>query len=191
MGWMLTRPSADAIERFRRANASAAYSYPAPGATRDETPIEGYVVDRYRVKLGVGRSVFGAAIEALRHWEHLRLGWVTASSETAIREGEIAAVLVRSTGLWWLNACRIVYVDCDSPDRFRFAYGTLLDHAESGEERFTVEHDAVDNTVWYDILAYSRPRHPLARLGYPLVRRLQKRFARDSALAMQAAVGGG
>jgi uncharacterized protein (UPF0548 family) len=73
--------------------------------------------------------------------------------------------------------------------RFGFAYGTLPDHAESGEERFLVEWDRATDAVHYDILAFSRPRHPLARIGYPLTRRTQKRFARDSAAAMRRAVG--
>src|SRR5262249_20824062 len=65
--------------------------------------------------------------------------------------------------------------------RYGFAYGTLPEHAESGEERFTVEWHEADDAVWYDILAFSRPHQLLVRLGYPLARRLQKRFARDSA----------
>jgi uncharacterized protein (UPF0548 family) len=72
--------------------------------------------------------------------------------------------------------------------RFGFAYGTLAEHAESGEERFTVEWDRDEDTVWYDILAFSRPRNSLARLGYPLSRLLQKRFAKDSKAAMLEAV---
>jgi uncharacterized protein (UPF0548 family) len=93
--------------------------------------------------------------------------------------------------VWWLNACRIVYaVDEMGPVcRFGFAYGTLPGHAESGEERFLVEWDRADDDVWYDIIAFSRPNHLLARLGYPLTRRTQKRFARDSAAAMRKAVG--
>jgi hypothetical protein len=42
--------------------------------------------------------------------------------------------------------------------------------------------------VRYDILAFSRPQELLTRWGYPLVRRLQKRFAKDSAAAMLRAV---
>lgn len=42
------------------------------------------------------------------------------------------------------------------------------EHAESGEERFTVEWNRNDDIVWYDILAFSRPRQMLAKLGYPL-----------------------
>jgi uncharacterized protein (UPF0548 family) len=100
------------------------------------------------------------------------------------------AVLARSSSLWWLNACLIVYVvDEEGPvRRFGFAYGTLPGHAATGEERFTVEWHEHDDAVWYDILAFSRPRHCLARLGYPSVRRVQKRFARGSAAAMLRAV---
>jgi uncharacterized protein (UPF0548 family) len=70
--------------------------------------------------------------------------------------------------------------------RFGFAYGTLPDHVERGEERFTVEWRA-DDSVWYDIYAFSRPKHPLARLGFPITRMLQKRFVRDSLAIMKAA----
>ncbi|HEX9543896.1 MAG TPA: DUF1990 family protein, partial [Pyrinomonadaceae bacterium] len=72
--------------------------------------------------------------------------------------------------------------------RFGFAYGTLRDHVERGEERFTVEWHKQDNSVWYDILAFSQPRHPLVRLSFPLARMLQKRFVRDSKRRMVEAV---
>ena len=101
------------------------------------------------------------------------------------------AVLARSGGLWWANAVRIVYVvDETEPRReFGFAYGTLPGHAVSGEERFLVEWDQESGNVYYNILAFSRPQQILARLGYPWVRRVQKRFGRDSAAAMLRAVG--
>ena len=44
------------------------------------------------------------------------------------------------------------------------------------------------NSVCYEILAFSRANHFLTRLGYPLVRHMQKRFGRDSAAAMFRAV---
>jgi uncharacterized protein (UPF0548 family) len=56
--------------------------------------------------------------------------------------------------------------------------------AESGEERFTVEWNREDDSVGYDILAFSHPLQTLARLGYPLSRLLQKRFAEGSKTAM-------
>ena len=111
--------------------------------------------------------------------------------------GATVAVLAKLFVLWSLNACRIVYVidenvlamnadDSSSVKRFGFAYGTLRDHAERGEERFTIEWQD-DDSVWYDILAFSRP-NLLAKLGYPLTRRLQKKFARDSLTVMVKAV---
>jgi uncharacterized protein (UPF0548 family) len=83
----------------------------------------------------------------------------------------------------------VYVVDEEGPmERFGFAYGTLAEHAESGEERFTVQWNRHDDSVWYDILAFSRPRQMLARLGYPLSRSLQRKFAKDSKLAMLQSV---
>jgi uncharacterized protein (UPF0548 family) len=68
--------------------------------------------------------------------------------------------------------------------RYGFAYGTLPAHTEKGEERFTVEWRRDEGWVHYDLYAFSRPNHLLARVGYPLARRLQRRVARDSLRAM-------
>jgi len=147
-----------------------------------------------RIKLGDGEVVFQAARAALQRWDQFRLGWLEAGPPgTPIKTGEVVAILAHALGLWWLNGCRIVYVvDESGPiSRFGFAYGTLPDHAGTGEERFLIEWDRADNSVWFDILAFSRPKHVLARLGYPLVRRTQKRFGRESAAAMQRAVRDG
>lgn len=184
------KPAPQAIQRFLDEQRRTDVSYSAVGATATNPPA-GYVVDHTRVKLGNGELVLLNAKAALERWEQFRLGWVEAfSSETPIQTGEVVAVVARAFGLSWLNACRIVYViDEHEPARkFGFAYGTLADHVESGEERFQIEWNHADDSVWYDILAFSRPRHVLARLGYPLVRRFQRRFARDSAAAMQRAV---
>ena len=54
-----------------------------------------------------------------------------------------------------------------------------------------IEWDRGENTVWYDILAFSRPNHFLARLAYPMTRWTQKQFGRDSAAAMLKAVRSG
>jgi uncharacterized protein (UPF0548 family) len=132
--------------------------------------------------------VFGAAKAALERWDHFRLGWIEAwPSTTPIQAGEVVAVIAHAAGGWWLNACRIVYVvDEHVPvRRFGLAYGTLPGHVESGEERFLLEWDRDEGSVWYDILAFSRPNHFLAKLGRPSARSLQKRFARESAAAMR------
>ena len=75
------------------------------------------------------------ARHALMRWEQFHLGWVEAwSPETPIQTGEVVADHARRFGLWWLNACRIVYVvdEAEPISRFGFAYGTLPDHAGTG-----------------------------------------------------------
>jgi len=187
----LRRPTAEAIRAFLATQATLDLTYSAVGAPATSPP-SGYVVDHTRTRLGAGEQVFAAAKAALEGWQQFRLGWLEASPEdTPIQEGQVVAILALSLGLWWLNACRIVaVVDMDGPvQRYGFAYGTLPDHVGSGEERFLVEWDRADGGVWYDILAFSRPRHFLARLGYPWMRRVQKRFGRQSAAAVCRALG--
>ncbi|HKZ01843.1 MAG TPA: DUF1990 domain-containing protein, partial [Pyrinomonadaceae bacterium] len=118
-------------------------------------------------------------------------GWVQIFTEaTLLEEGATLAVQARTLGLWSLNATRIVYlINSNGPvSRFGFAYGTLPDHAECGEERFMIEWRSDDDSVTYDILAFSRPQKLLVKMGQPMVRKLQKSFARDSLLALRAAV---
>jgi uncharacterized protein (UPF0548 family) len=188
----LTRPSTAQIDAYLARVAGQPYSYSAPGATRDDLPPPGYVIDHRRTCLGKGAAVFDVARECLRRWDMFQLGWLTPCWPTVpLAPGSVVATLVRLVGTWWLNPCRIVYVEeaSEQVQRFRFAYGTLADHVEEGEERFTVER-LDDDSVWYDLYAFSRPRHPLARLGYPLVRLLQKRVGRCSMETMVRTVRG-
>jgi uncharacterized protein (UPF0548 family) len=192
LSFFARRPSSAEVERFLAHQASGAFSYPFVGATRERPP-DGYVVDRNRVCLGDGERTFTHAVDALRRWEMFNIGWVTLYSPSVpIEANRAVAILVRVCGAWSLNAARIVYVLDEDGDvkRVGFAYGTLADHAESGEERFSVEWRRGDDSVWYDLFAFSRPRHPLARVGKPFSRRLQRRFSRDSLQAMVRATGG-
>ena len=185
-----TRPTAARIDAFLAAQRGAGFSYPEVGATRDGGAPAGYTVDRNRVRLGDGAETFRRAAAALRAWRMTTLGWSAVHPAGApIVPGETVAVVVRHYGFWSLNACRLVYVLDDEVDGVRrvgLAYGTLPAHGAVGEERFAVEWRR--DGVWYDLYAFSRPAHPLARLGYPLVRRLQRRFAAASKRAMLAAV---
>jgi uncharacterized protein (UPF0548 family) len=184
------KPSDEALRRFLAKQAVLAFSYPAVGATAATPPLD-YVVDRTRIELGAGEPVFTAARAALERWVHFRLGWVESwPPHAALEPGTNVAVMARLAGVWSVNACRVVYVVDESGPicKFGFAYGTLPQHAERGEERFVIEWDRSTDGVSYDILAFSRPNHVLARMGYPLVRRFQKRFGRDSATAVFRAV---
>ncbi len=181
--FLLRKPHDSFIRAFLEAQAALHWTYTAVGATASDPPA-GYDVDRTRIRLGSGQSCYDSAVAGLRRWAHFELGWVQPCwPDTPVEPRQVVGILARVFGLWSLNACRVVYVG--SAERsFGFAYGTLPEHAESGEERFRVEWNPDEDSVWYDILAFSRPNQLLPRLGYPLVRRLQKRFARDSAAAM-------
>ncbi len=186
----LRRPGDETLRRFLADQSHRAFTYTHVGASAGAPP-SGYVVDRTSVVLGEGEGVFLAAKAAVQRWDPFRTGWIEAwPAGTPIRPGETVAILARTMGLWWVNACRIVHVVEESGPVVRsgFAYGSLPDHAASGEERFVVEWDRSENRVTYRIVAFSRPNHLLARVGYPLMRRTQKRFGRDSAAAMVRAV---
>ena len=119
------------------------------------------------------------------------MNWVKLFyTDTPIEIDRTVAILVNHFGFYSLNAARIVYVLEETGDvqRFGFAYGTLTEHGEVGEERFSVEFHRENDEVWYDLYAFSRPGSFLAKAGYPLSRYLQGAFARDSKLAMLSAV---
>jgi uncharacterized protein (UPF0548 family) len=185
----LTKPNRAAIDSFIADQRNKDFSYPGVGQSRQQSPT-GYNTDHTRVKLGQGTAVFVLAKRALERWEMFNLGWLQLCwPDAPIVPGTTVAVVVSHLGFWSMNATRIVYVlDDRAPiERYGFAYGTLPGHAEIGEERFTVEFNRDDQSVWYDIYAFSRPR-ALARLAYPFSRSLQKRFATDSKAAMLRAV---
>ncbi len=183
----LSRPNRDFIAAFLSAQQKRAFSYPDVGCTRQQIP-KGYVADHNRIELGVGVETFERAKRAVRNWKMFDMPWIELCwPDTPIEPGAIVAVLVSHLGFWSLNACRIVYVidERGASEKYGFAYGTLPEHGERGEERFTVEINS-DRTVCYDLYAISRPGIS-ARLAYPYTRVLQKRFARDSKAAMRRA----
>ena len=126
----------------------------------------------------------------MRAWKTFEVpGLALFEPLTPIEAGQNVAPLARHLGFWSLNSCRIVYV-IDEADRFGFAYGTLTEHVERGEERFTVEFHPDTSEVWYDIYAFSRPNSWLVKLGYPYGRYKQRQFAIGSKMAMVRAVNG-
>ena len=186
--WTLSRPTAEAVHAFLDAQRALRFSYDAVGATRDGDAPAGFAHDHSRQQLGRGAQTFAAACDAIHEWRMFPppLACIEPAG-IPIVSGEVAGVIIRAGGVWWLNAARIVYV-IDEPRRFGFAYGTLPGHAECGEERFLVEWLG-DDTIWYDLRAFSQPRYWLARLGAPIVRALQRRFARMSKAAMLHSAG--
>jgi uncharacterized protein (UPF0548 family) len=185
--FLVSRPSKEQIERFVADLATQHFSYPDVGASVYGAPKK-YTIDHNRVRLGTGEEVWKRAVEATKRWEMFNLGWTELCwPEAPIRWGTDVAVLIRHFGFYSLNGSRIVYVmDDEDKDtqRYGFAYGTLNQHAEAGEERFRVEWHKKSDAVYYDLLAFSKPAHALSRIGYPVVRSLQKRFAKGSMASM-------
>jgi uncharacterized protein (UPF0548 family) len=176
-------PSEELVRRFISAQENSDFSYAEVGATRDLPPA-GYNIDHNRVELGRGAATWERAKTAVRAWKMFdhplaRVYW----DNTPLQPGNTVAMLARHLGFYSLDACRIVYC-IDEPSRFGFAYGTLAQHAERGEERFSVEWDLQTDVVTYDLFAFSRPRASLARIAAPYSRQLQYHFAKLSKAAM-------
>ena len=137
--------------------------------------------------LGRGPEAFERAWAGLQAWCQFDFGWVhvfATAPPTGV--GTNLAVLIRHLGFWSLNGGRILYTleDDARVHRRGYAYGTLTNHAERGEEIFELAMDRATHEVSYTIHAVSRPRSAIAWCGYPVARSLQHRFRRDSAAAM-------
>lgn len=186
--FLARRPSQKHIDRFLRDSQDLPLSYGPTGIVGSRPA--GMDLDELAVAIGRGRADFERARDALLAWKHFDIGWVqTFPRQAPVAIGTVVAVLIRHLGFWSLNGCRVLY-SVGSPDdaaRFGFAYGTLTNHAESGEELFEVFIDRQTDEVIYRIRAISWPHAMLARVGQPIVRVLQERFRDQSAAAMKRA----
>ncbi|HVS82046.1 MAG TPA: DUF1990 domain-containing protein [Pyrinomonadaceae bacterium] len=183
------RPSQQTIKEFVARSRDLPLSYNQIGIA-NESP-HGFKVDEASGVVAHGRQDFERAKLALAQWRHFDLGWVELFPPgAAIEPGSVVAILVRHLGFWSLNGCRVVYTLGDrwTGPSFGFAYGTLANHAEMGEEIFEVSLAPDSEEVVYRIRAVSRPRASLARIGYPFTRMLQARFRRDSIIALREAI---
>ena len=188
--FLILRPSQLAIEEFLDRSRDLPLSYDPVGIAR-QSP-SGFNADLACAVIGHGRETFERAKTALSQWRHYEMGWAELfPRRAAIEPGTVVAVLVRHLGFWSLNGCRVVYGigDRQSESNFGFAYGTLTNHAELGEEIFEVMFEPQTEDVIYRIQAVSKPRAALARVGYPLARYFQESFRRDSISALRRAIG--
>jgi uncharacterized protein (UPF0548 family) len=186
--FLARRPTRNVIDRFLRESQDLPLSYGPIGIVRTRTA--GQDLDELTVAIGRGRADFERARAALLAWKQFDIGWVrTFPRHAPVAVGTVVAVMIQHLGFWSLNGCRVLY-SVGSPDdaaRFGFAYGTLTNHAESGEELFEVFIDPRTGEVVYRIRATSSPQATLARFGQPIVRALQRRFRDHSAAAMKRA----
>jgi uncharacterized protein (UPF0548 family) len=183
------RPSTRDIERFLVESRQLPLSYHPVGIVRQAPRDKRF--DERVIAIGRGPGDFDRARVALMAWKPFDIGWVeTFPKDARVEVGTVVAVLIRHFGFWSLNGARVVYVvgNADDESRFGFAYGALTNHAESGEELFEVFIDRQSQDVMYRIRAISWPQAALTHIGQPIVRLLQARFRRDSAVAMGRAI---
>ena len=157
--FLLRKPDDERLRKIMDSYQDVQPSYSEIGQTRGQLP-KGYQVDHHRIQLGASRETFQRAKQALYNWQMFRLDWLEPCwPSQPVKEGVLVGTLARIFGLWTVNVCRVVYV--------------------------VEESGAVEKCGF----AYGTlPGHILTRLGYPMARRLQKRFAVDSMRTMLQAV---
>ncbi|XP_034225210.1 UPF0548 protein At2g17695 isoform X1 [Prunus dulcis] len=148
----------------------------------------GFLFNHARVLVGSGVDTYEKGKRALQDWRHFGLNWAFVDPKTPVQNGVKFCVCVKEFLPWVMMPLQVVYVNENRPSKqsmasFRFGGGTLQGHLLAGEERFSIELDE-NNQVWYEILSFSKPAHPLSFIGYPYVMLRQKYFAHQSSNAI-------
>jgi uncharacterized protein (UPF0548 family) len=183
----LRRPSPAELARVVARQADCELTYAEQGATGGTMPA-GYRHDQWEADLGrFDEPAFDRLGAAVCHWQVQRGAGVTICPADQVQAGLTFALCLRVGGVFVTAACRVVYVTVE-PGRRGFAYGTLPQHPEQGEEAFHVIRDG--SRILFRVTAFSRPRHPLARAGAPVSRLIQARTSQAYLRAMRAAAAG-
>ncbi len=160
------------VEKLQHAQPT----YADIGATLADTRPEGFHHDHYEIVLGHGAEGFEGAVIGLKSWESHRVPGVRVfPKEQVIHAGATVVVTLGTTLVVLAAPCRVVsvidgQVQWGSPG---FAYGTLPGHPEQGEEAFVVSISPEDS-VRFEIHAFSRPVDPIVRLSGPIGRGFQR-----------------
>ena len=186
---LLFRPTAADLDAVLARESDLDLTYTEVGATAGKLPA-GYAHHRRRGVLGRGDEVFRRARRGIERWvAHRSLGLRLVPAMPPIVAGTTVLVDVPLGPVHGVALTRIVYV-VDDEDRFGFAYGTLPTHPEEGEEAFVVTR-APTGEIVFEVVAFSRPRHPLVRAAGPLARAAQRQAARRYLRGMQRFVATG
>ncbi|HET9897390.1 MAG TPA: DUF1990 domain-containing protein [Streptosporangiaceae bacterium] len=185
----LVRPSAEALAGLVLGQAACDLTYAEIGATADTMP-PGYRHDRWQIDLGrFDDDTFRRLATALRHWQpHRGAGFTVAPGGPVHADMTFALVvpLVIPLPVAYATAAgRVIYVT-DQTESYGFAYGTLPEHPEQGEEAFCLAREG--SRLVFTVTAFSRPRHPIARLGGPVTRAVQVHANRSYLRSMRSIV---
>jgi uncharacterized protein (UPF0548 family) len=163
--------------------ANLELTYAELGATKGDLPAGYHHVSRH-VQIGTGATQFAAATTSLWQWQMHRRCRMTVHTSPGLVAGQNVLMRVGFGPVRLTTPCRVVYV-VEDPRRRGFAYGTLPGHVESGEEAFIVTHEN-DDSVWLDIVAFSRPATTLMKVTGPIGRFGQSRVTDRYVAAMRA-----
>lgn len=165
-------------------SARPTFTYPEVGATRLGPLPEGYHHLHHSARIGRGRAAFDAAGTALTTWHaHRRTGARVRASSPWAAPGALLVVSLGAGPMRLRAPCEVVWTVYEK-DRTGFGYGTLPGHPETGEESFVVDLRE-DGSVWFTVMAFSRPGRWYARLAGPVVPVLQKAYARALARTLR------
>ncbi|MCX4820831.1 DUF1990 domain-containing protein [Streptomyces sp. NBC_01142] len=152
-------------------------TYPETGATRLGPLPDGYHHLHHTARIGRGRAAFEAAGAAVTTWRMHRLSGARVRARAERAEAGTRVEISAGIGPLRLSVpCEVIWTAYEK-DRTGFAYGTLAGHPECGEESFIVDIRD-DGSVWFTVMAFSRPVTWYTRLAGPLVPVLQKWYAR-------------
>jgi uncharacterized protein (UPF0548 family) len=182
------KPDAERLTQFLARQRTSPLSYVDEGATLLGALPDGYHHVHESIGIGAGDGAWARAREGIDRWSAASAAGIRiAPPDAPIAVGTTVAIVTRLGPLTVLAACRIVAV-VDEPDRYGFAYGTLAEHPEEGEELFLVSRNET-GAVRFDITAFSRPHDLLTRLGGPVARRVQQRTTKRYLEGMRDWVG--
>lgn len=185
MAIRLVRPSEHRLRRLLADAATDSLTYSPTGISSAAQVPAGYRFDRYERRLGSGDAVWRRACAAIADWQVHRDAGLTVCSDGPLAAGANVAMSAPLPVGHVDVVCRVVSVD-DRPDCCGFAYGTLSNHPEQGEETFRVVRR--DDDVVFEVVAAWRPRHLLAKTFRPIASRLQRSATERYFRAMADAV---
>jgi uncharacterized protein (UPF0548 family) len=154
------------------------------GATMRGERVPGYDDQRASVVVGEGDAVWERAKDALSRWRPQRgAGLDVYPPDARVEPGATVLVVGKRAGVAMVAACRVTTV-IDEPARYGFVYATLPVHPECGEEAFILERSEAD-VVRFELHVLSALHDPVARVGGPVSRRVQRAATRRYVAAMR------
>lgn len=159
-------------------------NYAEVGATRLGPLPDGYHHLHHTARIGRGRAAYEEAGEAVTTWRmHRAAGARVRCTATRAEPGVRLEVSAGAGPVRFAAPCEVIWTAYGS-DRTGFAYGTRTGHPEQGEESFVVDLRD-DGSVWFTVMAFSRPATWYTRLAGPLVPVLQRWYARRLAQTLR------